>query len=58
MGFLVSAHTGEGEGEGAGGESEDTRMWKGEVALEDVEWALRTREGSVSSVLGKWCREI
>lgn len=61
-GFLVSAHGGEsvgdGVGAGAGMEIEDTRMWRSEVALDDVEWALKTREGAVSSVLSKWCREI
>ena len=68
LGLLVSANGGDESGKGAGGEGEeDTRMWRAEVDLDDMEWSVRQRfaiegdgrgSGGAGEVLMKWCREV
>lgn len=46
----------------------ETRMWRGEVTLEEVAWGIRVKfgggsgggatGGSEAGVLERWCREI
>lgn len=70
-GFIVPAVGGRdddgGLGVGEAGEAEETRMWRCEVGLEDVLWAIREKfEGDgdagvgagAGEVLVKWCREV
>ena len=52
--------------EGASGGQEETRMWRCEVGLEDVEWGVKEKfggngsgkGGGVGEVLLRWCREV
>lgn len=49
-----------------GGQEEETRMWRCEVGLEDVEWGVRGRfvvepgekVGGAGEILLRWCREV
>lgn len=62
---LVVPVTG-GRDEESGGQEEDTRMWRCEVGLEDVEWGVRVKfgidgsekVGGAGEVLLRWCREV
>lgn len=51
LGLLVPAGIGGGRALGHGGL--DGRMWKVDVALEEVPWAVR-----LGPVLARWCRDI
>lgn len=51
LGLLVPAGVGAGRGMGYGGL--EGRMWKVDVALEEIPLATK-----LSSVLAKWCKEI
>jgi origin recognition complex subunit 4 len=46
--------------EGIGGESAGTRMYRLDVTLDEVAWAVKEKLGNVGAgdVLGKWCREV
>lgn len=50
----------------SGGQEDETRMWRCEVGLEDVEWGVRLKfgvdggdkVGGAGEVLLRWCREV
>lgn len=65
-GLIVPVAGGRDE-DGWGGEAEESRMWRCELALEDISWGLNEKfkgdghsgvGGGASEVLTKWCREI
>jgi len=53
---------GVGPGEDGASENADSRMWRVDVSLDEVAWAVKEKLGSVGvgvgEQLGKWCREI
>lgn len=44
----------------ADGDEWETRMWRGEVTLEELGWGVKRAGGAESSggMLERWCREI
>jgi len=58
-GVIVPVVGGGMDGDGVG--DEETRMWRVEVGLGEVEWGVRERFGGgvgAGEVLVKWCREV
>lgn len=48
-------------GDSIGGEGASVRMWRADVTLEEVAWAVKQKwreSGGARDVLAKWCREI
>lgn len=70
LGLMVPVSGGADEGLGkisSGEGEEDSRMWRAEVDLDDMEWSIRQRfgiegdgrgSGGAGEVLMKWCREV